>query len=472
MRRPLAGALLVLLVLTMLPLAACQMGAELPQRAESGNAASTVSNRSARINSWFESCKSSEQELIAFLHKMPKGADLHNHPSGAIDAEDVIRLAAEQGLYYDRDNRRFTAELPTGPYWSPGDFTDPTKTQVNPAYSEVMNDLTMRTVDTEANRDAEGRIGHDHFFDYFTAIHEVDIPKDMLIEKLIREAVSQRIAYLELMTTYNTPEDVQRIEELKEQVLAEAQEEDGVVWHLEINYIASLSRTVPLDQFEAQLANATAKYYTPDLKVAGITILAPEDNPIALRDYDAQMDLIDAAYAKSLEEHPDNPLRFSLHAGELTLENAPYSVLSTRLSDTLERGHAVRVDHGAAIAWDNEVYELLTRMREENIGVTVCLTSNEGILDEDAFRSQFALYRSHDVPVSLATDDEGIVRTNLTAEYAKAVQWFDLSYPELRELAQTGIRISLLSEEEKAAQLELLEEDFAAFEEYIAAQIP
>jgi adenosine deaminase len=468
--RSLAGTLVALLICSMFSLAACQTVPQ-PAGSSSESAAPTVSNQSARINSWFEDCKSSEQELIAFLHKMPKGADLHNHPSGAVDAEDVIRLASEQGLYYDRENRRFSAEVPEGPYWSPADFTDPTQTQINQAYSEVMNVLTMRTVDGEANRDGDGRIGHDHFFNYFTATAAVNIPKDMMLEKLIREAVSQRIGYLELMTTYTAPEDVQRVEELKEKVLAEAALE-GEAWHLEINYIASLVRTLSLEEFESQLAWATERYYTPGLNIVGITILAPEDNPIALRDYDAQMDLINAAYEKSMTEHPENPLRFTLHAGELTLENAPYSVLSTRLSDTLDRGHAVRVDHGTAIGWDNKVYELLARMREENVGVTVCLTSNMGILDGDDFHSQFTLYHDYGVPVSLGTDDEGVERTNLTAEYAKAAQWFDLGYEDLKELARNGIRISLLSQEEKDIQLTMLEEDFASFEEYIVAQIP
>jgi adenosine deaminase len=84
----------------------------------------------------------------------------------------------------------------------------------------------------------------------------------------------------------------------------------------------------------------------------------------------------------------------------------------------------VRVDHGAAIGWDNVVYELLAQMRDENIGVTICLSSNEGILDEDASRSQFTLYHDYGVPISLGTDDEGIERTTLTAEYVKAAQWF------------------------------------------------
>src|SRR5678816_3384980 len=51
-----------------------------------------------RIASYFESIRKSPPKQLAFLLKMPKGADLHNHLSGAIYAESYIEWAAQKGL--------------------------------------------------------------------------------------------------------------------------------------------------------------------------------------------------------------------------------------------------------------------------------------------------------------------------------------------------------------------------------------
>ena len=51
-----------------------------------------------RAASFFESLRKSPPQQIAFLRAMPKGADLHNHLSGAIYAESYIQWAAEKGL--------------------------------------------------------------------------------------------------------------------------------------------------------------------------------------------------------------------------------------------------------------------------------------------------------------------------------------------------------------------------------------
>src|ERR1043165_7326225 len=47
---------------------------------------------------YFESIRKSPPKQMAFLLKMPKGGDLHNHLSGAIYAEHYIEWAAEKGL--------------------------------------------------------------------------------------------------------------------------------------------------------------------------------------------------------------------------------------------------------------------------------------------------------------------------------------------------------------------------------------
>src|SRR5580700_4191531 len=46
--------------------------------------------------------RKSPPELYVFLYKMPKGADLHNHLSGAVYAENFLEAAAEEHLCVDK----------------------------------------------------------------------------------------------------------------------------------------------------------------------------------------------------------------------------------------------------------------------------------------------------------------------------------------------------------------------------------
>jgi hypothetical protein len=61
-------------------------------------------------------------------------------------------------------------------------------------------------------------------------------------------------------------------------------------------------------------------------------------------------------------------------------------------------------------------------MAREGVAVEINLTSNAVILGVKGAEHPFALYRRHGVPVVLATDDEGVLRTDLTHEYQRAVQ--------------------------------------------------
>ena len=47
--------------------------------------------------------------MLAFLHEMPKGGDLHNHLAGAIYAEDLIDFAASDNLCVDRTSSQLIA---------------------------------------------------------------------------------------------------------------------------------------------------------------------------------------------------------------------------------------------------------------------------------------------------------------------------------------------------------------------------
>lgn len=55
-----------------------------------------------------------------------------------------------------------------------------------------------------------------------------------------------------------------------------------------------------------------------------------------------------------------------------------------------------------------------------------------------------AMYKAAGVPITLATDDEGISRSNLSMEYVKAAQEHNLSYSFLKEIARNALKYSFV----------------------------
>src|SRR6202521_6201537 len=84
------------------------------QTAAKNNAAGRAppEQRTARA---FKAARANPLDLRAFLVRMPKGADLHNHLSGAIYAETLIRTAAEDGLCVDLASLSFTRAQTASP---------------------------------------------------------------------------------------------------------------------------------------------------------------------------------------------------------------------------------------------------------------------------------------------------------------------------------------------------------------------
>src|SRR4249919_156303 len=85
-RRATFGVLIV--VLALVPVPATALGAESAEQ---------------RAAAAFDASRSNPLLLHAFLRAMPKGGDLHNHPSGAEFAEQYISFAAQDGLCVVRE---------------------------------------------------------------------------------------------------------------------------------------------------------------------------------------------------------------------------------------------------------------------------------------------------------------------------------------------------------------------------------
>jgi adenosine deaminase len=290
-----------------------------------------------------------------------------------------------------------------------------------------------------------------------------------IYRSLFRRAIADRISYLELMDDVSV-KDVRKIDKILEDTLAEFAA-DGLSWSLNVNFITTVNRNQPLDGFKKSLKKAVSAQYDADRRVVATTILSPEDSYISQRDFEAQMDAIDAVYQQYSAEHMDSPPKMTLHAGELTLDYATYESMFDRISSSLDKGHAVRIDHGVSIAWDLNTYDILEKMRDEHIGVTICPGSNAAILGLDGARHPFILYRAAGVKIALATDDMGIERTNFTGEFVRATEMFDLTYADLKSLAYDSIALAMVPDEEKSRMRASLDERFSAYEDRIAGVI-
>src|SRR5215475_13330383 len=69
--------------------------------------AATLSSQDRAMRA-FEAARGNPLELRTFLVRMPKGADLHMHLSGAVYAESFLRAAAEDNLCVDLTALAFT----------------------------------------------------------------------------------------------------------------------------------------------------------------------------------------------------------------------------------------------------------------------------------------------------------------------------------------------------------------------------
>jgi adenosine deaminase len=87
---------------------------------------------------------------------------------------------------------------------------------------------------------------------------------------------------------------------------------------------------------------------------------------------------------------------------------------------------------------------LLEEMAKKRVLVEICLTSNDMILGVTGDRHPLPIYMKYGVPVALATDDQGVARGDMTHEYLRAVETYNLSYGELKQMARASLEHSFI----------------------------
>ena len=429
--------------------------------------------------------------LHAFLERMPKGADLHVHLSGAIYAETFLKDAAHDHLCVNVPKLAFVKPVATTPASCP-DGTLPAATAFTDQklYDDLVDAFSMKSfVPTP------GLSGHDQFFSTFDRFSGVEKSHTgEWLDEVATRAAAQNEQYLEIMITppfgaaaklgyqmgwptplkrattadTSTPDDLSGTTPaelaalrdklfaagLKDEVAADRAELDSALadrkrlehcdtpqalpaCSVQIKIIYQVLRAfAPQQVFAQTLLGFEVASVDPD--VVGINYVQPEDAYMAMSEYSRQMHWLDYLHSVYPRIH------ISLHAGELAPGLVPPAGLRFHIREAVELGHAERIGHGVDVMYETDPHALLKEMADKHVMVEINLTSNDGILGITAPNHPLPDYRAAHVPVSLNTDDEGVSRIDLTHEYVTAAIEFGLTYRELKDMARTGLEHTFL----------------------------
>jgi adenosine deaminase len=424
-----------------------------------------VTSSSAEIARQFAQLRNSPPELYAFLCRMPKGGDLHNHLAGAVYAESLLRYAAQDHLCVDRSALALVARPTTGAECILGQ-EDAALTQTDNALENAMIDsLSMR------NFVPGVQSGHDHFFATFDKFgHISGGHSGEFLAEVVERAADQNESYLELMalsgggpisdlgkrvgldddfesTRRKLQENglpqlvsglstrVDQMEEGRVRLLNCRENPDSAPCRVQVHYIFQILRESPKAAIFAQVLAGFA-LAAADARVVGINIVQPEDGLISMRDYHLHMQMID--YAKRV--YPS--VHIALHAGELAFGLVPPDGLRFHIREAVELGHAERIGHGVDVLYEKNGGELLAEMSKRRLTVEINLTSNDLILGVRGDQHPFPVYRKSRVPTVLSTDDEGVSRSHLTQEFQRAVLTYNLSYPDVKQIVRNSLEYS------------------------------
>lgn len=402
--------------------------------------------------------------LRVFLQAMPKGGDLHNHLGGSVYAEDFLDVAAAKGMCADEAISRITPP------------PCPRERQI--AAMAVEDPFTYaKLVDAISTRGFQKGIGpalvsgHSQFFSsfgkfgpayggeagrwlaeaYASAARNNLVYLELMynpdpLSRFIAGGADEGIAADQLETAYRRESAV--LEPLLAETMADVTRQDADArkrlscgtskaqagCEVAVRYLFSAMRGMsPARAWRSLMAGFALAARDP--RFVGVNIVMPEDDPVALRDYGLHMAMFRFLEAK----HPG--VKVTMHAGELTLGLVPPRELEDHIERAIDAG-AKRIGHGVDIAFEARAPETLARMAREGIAVEINLTSNAVILGVEGGDHPLQLYRAMGVPVMLSTDDEGVLRSDMTNEYVRAVQQQGLRYADLKAMARASLEYS------------------------------
>ncbi|MFJ1704625.1 adenosine deaminase [Kitasatospora sp. NPDC088346] len=417
-----------------------------------------------RVSAYLDSIRDRPAELRAFFRALPKGGDLHNHLAGAASTELLLRIAVEDGLCIDRTTLAAGAPAPCPDGSRPA------------ADSTTDDDFRQQIIRAWSMQDfvPGAESGHDHFFATFGKFGPTTwYHQGRLLAEVADTAAAQQQSYLETMLTPASDAAAALAAEvgfdsdlaaLRDKLLAGGRmaglvrtaraEADQVeadfraTSHcdgadpapgcaLTVRFISQASRASTPARVFTQLVLGM-ELAEQDPRFLAVNLVQPEDAPAALENYRLQMQMLDYLHGVYPAAH------ITLHAGELVPGLVKPEDLRFHIREAVLTGHAERIGHGVDLAYEDDPQGLLRTLAARHVAIEVPLTSNAQILGVSGPDHPFPRYRAAGVPVALATDDPGVSRSDITAEYQRAALTYDLDYRALRDLARASLEYAFL----------------------------
>ncbi len=273
----------------------------------------TLRPSSASVATWLENHRDRPPAIRAFVQRMPKGGDIHSHLSGAVYAEHYLDWAIADGYCIDPTAIRLV--LPQDCAKSPNAFPAAELFKRTGIYDALVNQWSTR------NLPFAGKSGHDQFFQAFEGFDPIssDLARlDEMVAEVANRAAAQHTSYLELLLTFQGSKvrqlakgmtetrdfAVMRQAFLDKGLMALVQKGQQELDTLESATAATLNcgtaKAQPGCQVTVRFLQQTSRIKAPaevfaqlvyafelakaDRRIVGINLVAPEDNPVALRD--------------------------------------------------------------------------------------------------------------------------------------------------------------------------------------------
>jgi len=417
----------------------------------------------ANITSFFAQIKSDPKALYTFLKEMPKGGELHYHLAGGAYPETMLALAAKGNYCFDPLTSMISK---TDTCHGVKAATLATKPD---AYHKVIRDWSMQ--DFVAGQQS----GHDHFFASFFKFMPVVMDfRPQLLAEVIKRAADQHELYMEIMilpdnaastgfaklighsesfadkqkillanqdfqkNITHTREESTRILQETHRILGCDSKPKQPVCRVTVKFQYYILREQALDNMFAQALNGFAAAAASN-NIIGVNLVQAEDGVISMRDYRAQMQVMKFMHTAYPHVH------IALHAGELSTAIVSPQELGFHIRDAIFTGQAQRIGHGVDITYEKDGGQLIKHMADKSIAVEINLISNRKVLNIGGQEHPLRYYLANHVPVVLSTDDEGILRTDLTEQYVEAVTHHGLDYPTIKAINRNTLTYSFLA---------------------------
>jgi hypothetical protein len=464
------------------------------------------------VDAYFQKIRKNEAELTAFIAQMPKGGDLHNHFTGAIYAETYVNWLIERDFCVDPQTLE-VAKPDAGGNCPGASFSkfSTLRTTLKSTGFETLRNRLIRYWSTKEYDQVHADAREEHFFatfGNFGPASGLNFGKGLL--ELKNRAKSENVSYIELMLS-NTkcPLDLLGTDTIQHYndylvLLGEKQEKQAVqpvLQHLynsitgklpvaqtaggintfvdslhhnfiagdpgfTMRYLAFVSRiTDPLATFANLITAFETVSRSTSGNLVGLNFVAPEDNPVSMRDYWLHMQMFAFCHAR----YPK--VKYTMHAGELTEGVVKPEELTWHISAAVYDAGAQRIGHGVDVAYEKDSYKLLQYMSRKKIAVEINLLSNEFILGVKDDRHPILLYKHFHVPIVISTDDPGISRTSLTEQYVLLAQRYpEITYRDVKNYVFNSVNYNFMLDELSKENLRKdIRQRFAVFERYVLA---